>query len=246
MRWLWLLPRWAVLISVDPGVVVPDAQRVAASCAPAQLEEELAMMNRVFSPIAGLVVIGMLGVGVVFTDRPAAAQVEWPWCNNDVAAPDDDFESAAVGLTKSELAERYGPSEEVQDGTHYQSNGYVLVAENCDIIVKIGDESPYRDREAAHQLAQSLLPADAILVGFWALGNPMGMGDVPPRDAEEWISGSLAGRYRLLGEARSGSILVYYYLAAKDDPNQPIQFDMVERIELRTAQVPRVLATPTP
>jgi hypothetical protein len=172
--------------------------------------------------------------------------MEWPWCNDDVAAPDDAFDSAAVGLTKSELSERYGPGVEVQDGTHYQRAGYVLIAGGCDIVVEIGEESPYRELTAAHELAQSLLPADAILVGFWALGNPLGMGDAPPRQAEEWISGSLAGRYRLLGEARGGSILVYYYLAAKDDPNQPIQFDMVERIELRTAQLPRVLATPLP
>jgi hypothetical protein len=194
--------------------------------------------------VALLVLVTMLGGAIGVSRSAGAAQLEWPWCNNDVAAPTDNLSSAAVGLTNTELTTRYGPGEAVQDGTHYQQGGYTLVAENCDIVVEIDENSPYRDVSAAHQLARSLLPDDAILVGFWALGNPLGMGDVSPRDAEEWISGSLAGRYRLLGEARTGSVLVVYYLAAEDDPTQPIQFDMVERIELRSAQVPRVLATP--
>ena len=204
------------------------------------------MIHRALQRASALFVVAVLIAAVMSaTAGASASQLEWPWCNNDVPTPNDGLDSAAIGLTKSELTSLYGQGVEVQDGTHYQRDGYVLVATGCDIIVEIEADSPFRDRDAARELARTLLPTDAILAGFWSLGNPLGMGDVPPRDAEEWISGSLANRYRLLGQAQGGSILVVYYLAADMAPDRPLEFDMVERIELRTAQLPRVLATPT-
>lgn len=62
-----------------------------------------------------------------------------------------------------------------------------------------------------------------------------------PQEAEEWVSGSLASRYRLLGQARSGSVLVVYNYDGTG-------FDLgsVERIELRSALLPCVFPAPPP
>jgi hypothetical protein len=54
-----------------------------------------------------------------------------------------------------------------------------------------------------------------------------------PQDADEWVSAELAARYRLLGEPRTGSVLVLYtYDGNAYDPGSII------RIELRPAAIP--------
>ncbi len=192
--------------------------------------------------LATLLTLSALLVAVTgstsFNPPSVSAQVEWPWCNQFGDPPADVLESSGVGLMKPELVTLYGPGMEVQDGTHYSREGYELVAENCDLVVLIDEDGPYGEAEAAHGLVRTLLPDDAILVGFWALGNRGASGPMP-QEAEEWVSGSLASRYRLLGEARSGSVLAVY-----DYSGNGFDLGAVERIELRSAQLPRVLATP--
>ena len=197
------------------------------------------MAHRVAVALA-LSTLAVLSAGTVPSVLPGvSAQWAWPWCNEFAEPPADDFESAGIGLMRSELTVLYGPGEEVQDRTHYPRDGYELISQDCDIVVQIDPDGPYGEAEAARELARTLLPPDAILVGFWALGNRGASGPLP-QDAEEWISGSLASRYRLLGEGRSGSILVVY-----DYSGTGFDLGSVERIELRSAQIPRVLATPS-
>jgi len=188
--------------------------------------------------VALLTLAWLVTVAARATTPARATQMVGPGCRGAVEAPDDDLRSAAVGLTPSELDALYGPGEAVQDGTHYQRDGYVLISQNCDIVVTIDPDGPYAEARAAYELARSLLPQDAILVGMWALGNRGASGPMP-QEAEEWISGSLAARYRLQSEPRSGSILVLY-----DYSGTGFNLGSVNRIELRSAQLPRVLASP--
>ena len=195
------------------------------------------MVHRVAIALA-LSTLAVLSAGTGPSMLPGVdAQWAWPSCNEFAEPLADDFESAGIGLMRSELRALYGPGEDAQNGTIYPRDGYVLISDLCDIVVQIDPDGPYGEAEAARELARTLMPPDAILVGFWALGDRV-IGPLP-QDAEEWISGSLARRYRLLGEARSGSILVVY-----DYSGSGLAFGTVERIELRSAQIPRVFATP--
>jgi hypothetical protein len=183
--------------------------------------------------LASLVITGASGLPLADAAQPA------PGCDDPGAMPADDLNSAAVGLTQCELDALYGPGVAVQDGNHYQRDGYVLIAQGWgDVVVEVDPDGPFAEPQEARTLAGALLPQDAILVGLWALGS-RGASGPTLQDAEEWISGSLAARYRLLGQARSGSILVLY-----DYSGTPFDPGLVSRIELRSAQLPQVTATP--
>ena len=75
----------------------------------------------------------------------------------------------------------------------------------------------------------STTSGDAVLAGTWQFGTLQSA----PQDAEEWLSASLAARYRLFGEPRTGSILVVY--SYEGTVMQP---GAIRRVEMRSAMIP--------
>jgi hypothetical protein len=144
--------------------------------------------------------------------------------------PDDDLASAAVGLTRQEMDALYGPGIAAQTGWIYQFAGFDLTLSNCDLILSIDPNGEFADFASARELVRTLLPEDAVHAGTWGFGTLQSV----PQDADEWISGQLAARYRLLGEPRTGSILVLYtYDGDAYDPGSVI------RVEIHPAVIPR-------
>ncbi len=143
--------------------------------------------------------------------------------------PKDDLASAALGLTRQELDGLYGPGNAVQTGWLYEFGEFDLTLANCDLILNIDPDGQFADPDAASGLVRTLLPEDAVLAGTWQFGTPQSA----PQDADEWVSADLAARYRLLGEPRTGSVLVLYtYDGNAYDPGSII------RIELSPAAIP--------
>ena len=158
----------------------------------------------------------------------AAAQSGSP-CQVE-SLPDDDLASAAVGLTRQELDALYGSGIAAQTGGIYEFAGFDMTLANCDLILAIDAEGEFADFGAARELAPTLLPEDAVHAGTWGFGTLQSA----PQDADEWVSGQLAARYRLLGEPRTGSVLVLYtYDGDAYDPGSVI------RVEIRPAVIPR-------
>jgi hypothetical protein len=143
--------------------------------------------------------------------------------------PEDDLASAALGLTRQELDSLYGPGNAVQTGWLYEFHEFDLTLANCDLILTIDQDGQFADPDAASGLVRTLLPEDAVLAGTWQFGTLQSA----PQDADEWVSADLAARYRLLGEPRTGSVLVLYtYDGNAYDPGSII------RVELRPAVIP--------
>ena len=156
-----------------------------------------------------------------------AAQGGLP-CDSETA-PEDDLASAALGLTRQELDNLYGPGNAVQTGWLYEFDEFDLTLANCDLILTIDQDGQFADPDAASGLVRTLLPEDAVLAGTWQFGTLQSA----PQDADEWVSGDLAARYRLLGEPRAGSVLVLYtYDGIAHDPGS------ITRVELRPAVIP--------
>ena len=143
--------------------------------------------------------------------------------------PEDDLESAALGLTRQELDSLYGPGNAVQTGWLYEFGEFDLTLANCDLILSIDPDGQFADPDAASGLVRTLLPEDAVLAGTWQFGTLQSA----PQDADEWVSADLAARYRLLGEPLTGSVLVLY--TYDGDAYNP---GSIVRIELRPAAIP--------
>ena len=144
-------------------------------------------------------------------------------------APDDGLASAALGLSRQELDRLYGPGIAAQSGWVYEFDGFDLTLANCDLVLDIDPDSQFADPESATDLVRTLLPEDAVLAGSWQFGTLPSA----PQDADEWLSAELAARYRLLGEPRTGSVLVLYsYDGNAYDPGS------VTHVELRPAVIP--------
>ena len=182
----------------------------------------VALRNVGFALFAMLVL--SVGVGLV---PVSAAQQALP-CEVD-RAPNDGFASAGFGLVRQELDALYGAGEATQTGYYYAFEGFELSLTDCDLILTVPPGSEFEDAETVTALVETLLPEDAVLAGSWQFG----VLDSPPQDAEEWISAELAARYRLLGEPRTGSILVLYTY----DGNA-FQPGAITRVELRSATIP--------
>lgn len=144
--------------------------------------------------------------------------------------PADDLSSAAVGLTRQELDDLYGPGEAVQTGWLYAFSGFEMTLANCDLVLTIDPAGEFADFDSARELVRTLLPEDAVHAGTWQFLTLQS----PPQDADEWLSAELAARYRLLGEPRTGAILVLYtYEGTAFDPGA------IARIEIHPAVIPR-------
>jgi hypothetical protein len=182
----------------------------------------VAIRNVVFALFAVLVLI--VGMGLV---PVSAAQQQLP-CEID-RAPNDGFASAGFGLVRQELDALYGAGEATQTGYYYAFEGFDLTLSDCDLILTVTPGSEFEDAETVTALVETLLPEDAVLAGSWQFG----VLDSPPQDAEEWISAELAARYRLLGEPRTGAILVLYsYEGTAFQPGA------ITRVEMRSAMIP--------
>jgi hypothetical protein len=149
-------------------------------------------------------------------------------CNVETV-PEDDLASAALGLTRQELDNLYGPGNAVQTGWLYEFDEFDLTLANCDLILSIDPDGQFADPDAASGLVRTLLPEDAVLAGIWQFGTLQSA----PQDADEWLSADLAARYRLLGEPLTGSVLVLY--SYDGDAYNP---GSIVRIELRPAEIP--------
>lgn len=178
-------------------------------------------IHRVFGGVVALVT-AVLWASVVAAQGGAACAVE--------AIPEDELASAAVGLTRQELDALYGPGIAAQTGWIYEFAGFDMTLANCDLILAIDAEGEFAEFGAARELVRTLLPEDAVHAGTWGFGTLQSA----PQDADEWVSGQLAARYRLLGEPRTGSVLVLYtYDGDAYDPGSVI------RVEIRPAVIPR-------
>lgn len=175
-----------------------------------------------FVIVAALMLLGDSGLAPV-----RAAQEGLP-CGVD-RVPNDGFASAGFGLVRQELDALYGAGEATQTGYYYAFEGFELSLTDCDLVLTVPPGSEFEDAETVTALVETLLPEDAVLAGSWQFG----VLDSPPQDAEEWISAELAARYRLLGEPRTGSILVLYTY----DGNA-FQPGAITRVELRSATIP--------
>ena len=95
--------------------------------------------------------------------------------------PEDGLESAALGLTRQELDDLYGPGIAAQTGWVYEFDGFDLTLANCDLILSIDPDGQFADPESATDLVRTLLPEDAVLAGSWQFG----MLQSAPQDADE-------------------------------------------------------------
>ncbi len=172
-----------------------------------------------FVPLAGTFPVNV-PVYAAQSGAPCAVETE----------PGDNLPSAAVGLTRQELDALYGPGNAVQSGWLYEFTGFDLTLVNCDLVLAIDPTGEFADFSAARELVRTLLPEDAVLAGTWGFGTLQSA----PQEADEWVSAALAARYRLLGEPRSGSVLVLYTFDGDAyDPGS------IVRIEIHPAVIPR-------
>ena len=151
----------------------------------------------------------------------AAQGVDRP-CGDD--APADNYQSQGVGLTLPELTELYGPKEVGQGSLYFELDGVELHKVDCDLILSFPqDGSAEQVDETA--LAESLLPADAELVGTIALGTTIAEFEANTL----WRSQSLADRFASMDENRGGEILLVYTYESMGPA--------IQRVELRTLEL---------
>ena len=168
-------------------------------------------------PLSVLIVACVL----FFSPHASAQPVERPCI--EATTPADDLQSDGIGLTLQELENLYGEPEIGQGPFIFDYQGVKLHTFGCDLMLSFpADESGQEVDEAA--LAESLLPADAELVGTFALGTPIAEFE----GNTLWRSFSLAERFAALGEPRGGEILVVYTY----EPMGPA----IQRVELRTLE----------
>jgi hypothetical protein len=179
--------------------------------------------------LPGSIVVFLLIMGAHIHDGTpeVAAQGGFP-CDSETV-PGDHLASAALGLTRQELDNLYGPGNAVQTGWLYEFDEFDLTLADCDLILTIDPNGQFANPDAASDLVRTLLPEDAVLAGTWQFGTLQSA----PQDADEWVSAELAARYRLLGEPRTGSVLVLY--SYDGDSYNP---GSIVRIELRPAAIP--------
>ena len=150
------------------------------------------------------------------TDRPCVEAV----------APADDLQSAGIGLTSDELVALYGEGEIGQGSIIYDFQGVDLHSVGCDLVLSFPADWSGVEQVQETALAESLLPADAELVGTIALGTTIASFEANTL----WRSPSLADRFANMGENRSGEILIVYTY-------EPMA-EAIQRVELRTLELP--------
>jgi hypothetical protein len=180
------------------------------------------MMHVHIAPLRVLALMVLTPIFLVMSSVVAAQEVDRP-CGDD--APADDYQSQGVGLTLPELTALYGPHEVGQGSLYFELDGVQLHKVDCDLILSFPqDGSDEQVDETA--LAQSLLPADAELIGTIALGTTIAEFEANTL----WRSPSLADRFASMDENRSGEIIVVYTYGPMGQA--------IQRVELRTLKLP--------
>jgi hypothetical protein len=149
-------------------------------------------------------------------DRPCAEAV----------APADDFQSTGIGLTSDELVALYGEGEIGQGSIVYDFQGVDLHSVGCDLILSFPADWLGVEQDQETALAESLLPADAELIGTIALGTTIASFEANTL----WRSPSLADRFASMDENRGGEILLVYTYESMGPA--------IQRVELRTLELP--------
>jgi len=144
-------------------------------------------------------------------------------CGDD--APVDNYQSQGVGLTLPELTELYGPNEVGQGSLYFELDGVQLHKVDCDLILSFPQDGSVEQVDET-ALAESLLPADAELVGTIALGTTIAEFEANTL----WRSPSLADRFASMDENRGGEILLVYTYESMGPA--------IQRVELRTLELP--------
>ena len=144
-------------------------------------------------------------------------------CGDD--APADNYQSQGVGLTLPELTELYGPNEVGQGSLYFELDGVQLHKVDCDLILSFPQDGSVEQVDET-ALAESLLPADAELVGTIALGTTIAEFEANTL----WRSPSLADRFASMDENRGGEILLVYTYESMGPA--------IQRVELRTLELP--------
>jgi hypothetical protein len=156
----------------------------------------------------------------------AAQPVDRP-CADD-AVPADDYQSQGVGLTLPELIALYGPNDVGQGSLFFELDeldGVRLHKVDCDLLLVFPQDRSFEQVDET-ALAESLLPADAELIGTLALGTTIASFEANSL----WQSPSLAGRFASMDENRGGEILIVYTY----EPMGPA----IQLVELRTLELP--------
>jgi hypothetical protein len=182
------------------------------------------MTSRFRDPALRLLAATLLLSILLPVATPGSAQTTDSPCV-EATAPADDFPSVGVGLTQQEMEALYGEPEIGQGSIYFDYQGVDLHKVGCDLILTFPlDGSGEEVDEAA--LAESLLPADAVLVGTLALGTTIAEFD----GNTLWRSAALAQRFAAMGEPRGSEILVVY--------TYDLMGSVLQRVELRTLQIP--------
>src|SRR5918997_2984092 len=155
------------------------------------------------APLRALALAVIAPILLIMSSAVAAQEVDRP-CAEEVA-PADDFQSQGVGLTLPELTASYGPHEVGQGSLYFELNGVQLHKVDCDLILSFPQDGSVEQVDET-ALAESLLPADAELVGTIALGTTIAEFEANTL----WRSPSLAERFASMDENRSGEILIVY------------------------------------
>jgi hypothetical protein len=169
----------------------------------------------VMALLAPILLIMSSGVAAQEADRPCAEEM----------APADEFQSTGIGLTNEELVALYGEGKIGQGSIIHDYQGIDLHKVDCDLILVFPEDGTVEQVDEI-ALAESLLPADAELVGTIALGTPIGYIEANTL----WRSPSLAERFASMDENRGGEILIVYTY----EPMGPA----TQRVELRTLELP--------
>jgi hypothetical protein len=181
-------------------------------------------MKRVHvAPVRVLAMALLAPVLLVMSSAVVAQEVARP-CAEEVA-PADGFRSQGVGLTLPELTELYGPYDVGQGSLYFALDGVQLHKVDCDLILVVPQDGSVEQVDET-ALAESLLPADAELVGTIALGTTIAEFE----GNTLWRSPSLADRFASMDEHRGGEILIVYTY----EPLGPA----IQRVELRTLELP--------
>jgi hypothetical protein len=163
-------------------------------------------------------------VSPLLIGSPVVAQpVDRP-CAED-AVPADNYQSQGVGLTLPELTALYGPNEVGQGSLFFEMDGVQLHKVDCDLILVFPQDGSVEQVDEI-ALAESLLPADAELVGTIALGTTIAEFEANSL----WRSPSLGERFASMDENRSGEILIVY--------TYELMGSAIQRVELRTVELP--------
>jgi hypothetical protein len=176
------------------------------------------------TPLRVLAITLLTPILLIMSSAVVAQEVDRP-CGDD--APADNYQSQGVGLTLPELTALYGPNEVGQGSLYFElePDGVQLHKVDCDLILVVPQDGSVEQVDET-VLAESLLPADAELIGTIALGTTIAEFEANTL----WRSSSLADRFATMDENRGGEILIVYTY----EPMGPA----IQRVELRTLEWP--------